>query len=799
MPSNITVESERRASGAGRGETAARRSWIGAPTPRLEDERLVTGRGCYTDDVALPNCTHAHFLRSPHAHARIRLIDIAAALAAPGVIAVLTGEDAAREGLGSIPCTAVASPPAGRTSFLPPFPLLAIDHVRHVGDRVVMVVAETKHQAKDAAELIDIEYESLTCVVSVEEALSGGVPWVWPQAGGNSCFHFERGDRATADAAFAQAAHVVTVAMRYPRIAGNTMEPRSSAGHWDSGTRRYTLYTGNGQLHRMRDSIASVLHVPNTDVRVVANDIGGGFGQRGALYPEDACLLWASQKLGRPVKWTAERSEGIMSDLHGRDRLDCGDAAFDSDGRLLAIRTTVTVNVGAYLNQSAGNPAANASRPCSVYRIPHFHVVVDGVFTHTCPVGVYRGTGKPENQLFLEKMMDHAAREMGIDPIELRRRNLIPASAMPHKGPAGYTIDCGEFERVLDRSLELADRDGFAARRAASKASGLLRGFGVGVYILPAASSLFSERMEIRVAPDGTIALYAGTQSSGQGHETMYALMLAEWLAVPFDKVRMFQGDTDRVLFGRGTFAERSATMGGSALRLAADDLIEKGKRFAGWMLEVSAADIEFRDGRFGIAGTDRTVTLTELARRCYAAADMPPELGVGLDGVGGYSGPGNFPNGCVVAEVEVDPDTGMVKLDRCTSVCDAGVVINPLTITGQMHGSLCQAAGEMLVERVYYEPSSGQLLTGSFLDYAMPRANIMPSIRTDYIEIPTRSNPLGVKGGSESGNAGGPSAIHNAILDALSPLGVRDVPIPSTPSQVWEAIRRAKPSLTRP
>ena len=780
------------------GEAAGGRSWIGVPTPRLEDERLLTGRGCYSDDVALSNCAHAHFLRSQHANAHIRSIDIAGALASPGVIAVLTGEDVARDGLGSIPCTAIASPPAGRTSFMPPFPLLTRDHVRHVGDRVAMIVAETKNQAKDASERIEVEYESLPSVVSVEDALSGTAPSVWPQANGNSCFHFERGGRLAADAAFARAFHVVTVVMHYPRIAGNTMEPRSSAGQWDGSTRRYTLYTGNGQIHRMKDSIAVVLNVSNTDVRVVATDIGGGFGQRGALYPEDACLLWASKKLERPVKWTAERSEGIMSDLHGRDRLDRGEAAFDSEGRLLAIRTTVTVNIGAYLNQSAGNPAANASRPCSVYGIPHFHVIVDGVFTHTCPVGVYRGTGKPENQLFIEKMMDQAAHEMGIDPIDLRRRNLLPASAFPHKGPGGYTIDCGDFARVLDRSLELADRDGFSTRREASKARGLLRGFGIGVYILPAASSLFSERMEIRVAPDGAISLYVGTQSTGQGHETMYALMLAEWLAVPPGSVRMFQGDTDRVLFGRGTFAERSATMGGSALRLAADDLIEKGKRFAGWMLEANAADIEFKDGRFGVAGTDRSVTLAQLARRCYAAADMPPELGVGLDGVGGYSGAGNFPNGCVIAEVEVDPDTGVVSIDRCTSVCDAGVVINPLTITGQMHGSLCQAAGEMLTERVHYEPSSGQLLTGSFLDYAMPRASLLPSILTDYIEIPTRSNPLGVKGGSESGNAGGPGAIHNAILDALGPFNVRDVPIPSTPSQVWTAIRRAATSGTK-
>ena len=767
---------------------------IGTPTPRLEDARLVTGLGRYSDDVDLPGCVHAHFVRSPHAHARIRSIDIAAALAQPGVIAVLTGVDVLRDGLGDLPCTAVASPPSGRTSFLPPYPALVHDVARYVGDRIAMVIAETKNQAKDAAELVAVDYEPLPAVTVVEDALDAAASVVWPQAHGNGCFHIERGDRAAVDAAFAGAAHVVAVTVRYPRIAGNPLEPRSSTGTWDASSGRYTLYTGNGQAHRMKDALASsVFKVPNTDMHVVVTDVGGGFGVRGAAYPEDVCVLWASRRLARPVRWTAERSEGLISDLHGRDRLDRGEAAFDRHGQLLAIRSRTVVNVGAYLNQSAGNPAANASRPCSVYHIPHLHVTVDGVFTNTGPVGVYRGTGKPENQLFLEKLMDQASRQLGVDPIELRRRNLVPAAAMPHKSAGGYTIDCGDFERLLDRALVLADLDSFAARRAESMGRGRLRGFGVGVYILPAASSLLSERMEIRVAPDGTLALYAGTQSTGQGHTTMYAMMLSDWLSVPLDSIRIFQGDTDRVLFGRGTFAERSATMGGSALRLAADDLIEKGKRFAAWMLEASPADIEFKEGRFGVVGTDRRLNLKEIARRCYGATDMPSELDVGLDGIGGYSGPGNFPNGCVVCEVEIDAETGAVSLERCTSVCDAGIVINPLTVTGQMHGSLCQAAGEMLTEQVWYDRDSGQLLSGSFMDYAMPRADLLPAtIVTDYVEIPTASNPLGVKGGSESGNAGGPGAIYNAILDALAPLGVADIAIPATPERIWQAVRAA-------
>jgi carbon-monoxide dehydrogenase large subunit len=777
---------------AGRAERSGQ---VGVPTPRVEDARFITGRGCYTDDVQTAGAAYACFVRSPHAHAVIESIDAEAARDAPGVLAVLTGSDAVADGIGDIPCRVLPAPPVGEVFFRPPYPILVGDRVRCVGDRVAMVVAETKQQAKDAAELVDVAYEALPSVVSVTETLSSDAPKVWEQADNNACFQIRRGDEAAVEEAFAQAAHVVKVTQRYPRIAGNTLEPRSSTGVWDRRSGRYTLYTGNGQIHRMKDTLAvSLLHVPDTEMHVIATDIGGGFGQRGALYPEDGCVLWASRKLGRPVKWTAERSESLMSDIHGRDRFDEGEAAFDSEGRILAVRANISVDLGAYLNHSAGNPAINASRLCSVYDVPNYYNVVHGVFTHTGPIGVYRGTGKPENLLFMEQLMDKAARQIGIDRIALRRRNLIPAAAIPYAGPGGYTIDCGEFERMLDRALELGDYNRFSERRAASEKSGLLRGLGIGLYILPAAHNLFSERMEIRVAADGTVAVHAGTQSSGQGHETMYTQMVSTWLGIPFEQIRIYQGDTDRVLFGRGTFSERSATMGGSALRLAADDLIAKGKRFAAWMLDANAEEIDFADGIFHVAGSNKSVTLAEIAQRCYTAADTPIELGVGLDGIGGYSGKGTFPNGCVVCEVEIDPETGKVTLDRCTSVCDSGTVINPLTITGQMHGSLCQAAGEMLVEQVRYD-GDGQLITGSFADYAMPRADLLPEISTEYIEIPTQTNPLGVKGGSESGNAGGPGAVYNAILDALSPLGVTDVALPATPDRVWQAIQDARSS----
>jgi len=619
-------------------------------------------------------------------------------------------------------------------------------------------------------------------------------PKVWDQAAGNVAFRIERGERAAVEQALAGAAHRVKLVSRYPRVAGNAMEPRSTIGSHDPMLRRYTLYAGTQATHRIKDLIAGhILHVPETDLRVMAFDLGGGFGTRGGPFPEEVLVLWAAGKLGRAIKWTADRSEGMVADNHGRDRIDVGEAAFDRDGRILALKLDIAVNAGAYLGLAAGVPSINAERLSAVYHLPHYHVVVRTMFTNTTPLGPYRGTGRPEQNLFLERLMDKAAATIGIARDELRRRNLVPSSSMPYKTPGAHTIDSGEFGRILERALAQSDWTGFAARRDASKREGKLRGIGMGMYVILSSSTLQPERMEIRVEPDATFTVLAGTQSSGQGHETMYAQMVAGWLGVPIDSIRVYQGDTDRILFGRGTSANRSAMMGGSALHHAKDDVIKNAKKFAAWIFETNEADIEFENGKFVVAGTDRAITFKDIAHKAYNSGNMPPDLPVGLMGVGGYSGPPSFPNGCIVCEVEIDPETGTVNLERCCSVSDCGTIINPLTLEGQMHGSIAQAAGEMLVEEVRYDSDSGQLLSGSFMDYGMPRADILPSMGTEFIVVPATTNPLGVKGGSENGSAGAPPAVANAILDALAPLGVTEIELPATPERVWRAIQAAR------
>ena len=502
-------------------------------------------------------------------------------------------------------------------------------------------------------------------------------------------------------------------------------------------------------------------------------------------------MVWASQKLNRPVKWTAERSEAISSDMHGRSQIAEASLALDGDGRMLAFRSKIAIDVGAYLSNSAGVPPHNAgiSYP-GTYRVPLIHTVVRATFTHTSQLGPYRGSAKPEASFVLERLVEKAARAMNIDRIELRRRNLIRRADMPYKAWGGYVYDSGDFERVLDQALTLADWHGFAARRTASEKHSRRRGIGIAMHCQRAGTG--SERMEIRLDHNGSAAVHVGTLSTGQGHETMFAQMVSGWLGIPVARVRVFQGDTDRVLFGRGSFAQRSMSTGGSALRLAADDVIRKGKRFAAWMLEAAEADILFDAGMFRVAGTDRAVTLAEVARKSFAGGVIPPELGIGIDGVGMHEGPNTYPNGCMICEVEVDPDTGVIEVESLSAVDDVGAVVNPLTLEGQLHGSVAQALGETLVEEIVYERGTGQLLTGSFMDYAMPRADLMPEIESEVALVPTKTNLLGTKGGSEAGNVATPAAIINAVIDALTPLGVHDLPMPATPERVWRAIREA-------
>jgi carbon-monoxide dehydrogenase large subunit len=760
---------------------------IGAAVPRVEDHRFLTGQGRYVDDMVLPQTAHGHVVRSPHAHARIVRIDKSAALSAPGVLAVLTCEDAVADNIGGLPCRAFATLPEGSRYYRPLQPVLAKGKVRHVGDRVAFVVAGTLAQAKDAGELLEVEYEPLPAV-TLMDALRPGAPKVWDEADDNQSFQLERGDGRTVEQAFARAAHVTRLRLRYPRAAPNAIEPRSALAYRDPIDGRYTLCSSAQSPYHTRDVIAGVLQIPALNLRVVSPDVGGGFGMKAMVYPEEVLVVWASGKLGRPVKWTADRSESFASDTHGRDQITDAALALGADGRILALRVSVRIDLGAYLTISAGVSPLNAAISyTSTYDVPLIHAVVHAAFTNTSSVAPYRGSGKPEASFVTERLVDKAAREMGIDVVEMRRRNLIRPEAFPYKAPSGYIYDCGEFERVLDKALKLADWSGFPARRAETERRDRRRGIGLAMHCQRAGNQ--SERMEIRVTPNGSVALHVGTHSHGQGHETMFAQMISDWLGLDFARVRVFQGDTDKLLYGRGTFAQRSMIAGGSALKLAADEVVRKGKRLAAWMLEAAEHDIEFNAGVFRVEGTDRQVSFAEVAQKSYQGVGLPPELGVGLDGVGSHPGPNTFPNGCMICEVELEPDTGKVHVVSLCAVDDAGTVVNPLTLDGQLHGSIAQGFGEAMIEEMVYERETGQLLTGSFMDYGMPRAPDMPHIVSDVHPVPTKTNLLGVKGGAEAGNAGAPPAIVNAIIDALAPWGISDIPIPATPERIWRKI----------
>jgi len=765
---------------------------IGRPVRRTEDRRMLAGDGRYADDWDVAGAARVAFVRSPHANARIRSIDVAAALASPGVVAVLTGADLAADGLGDIPCVSIPPSVMGGRWFRTPFPALARDHVRCVGQEVAIVVAATRAQALDAAELVAVEYEPAPAAPTVEAAIADGAPPVWADRADNVCFVHELGDRAQTAAAFAAAAHVTRVRVLNQRLAGNPLEPRGCIGAFDRSEARYRLVTSTANPHRVRQLLAEhVLKLPAHRIHVVARDVGGGFGTKGGLYPEEVAVLWAAKRIGRPVKWIADRSESFLADFNGRDQLAHAEMAFDASGRILGFRAAIDHNLGCQVGPSGAHPPLIGARMLSgVYAIPAMHATIRGVLTHSRTLTTYRGAGRPEAIYLVERALDRAARELGVDPVSLRRRNLV--ATMPYRTAVGETYDCGEFETILDTARTLADWDGYAARRAATEARGLRRGRGLGMYIEVCAT--VSDRMEIRFDPTGDATVVAGTFSYGQGHETMYAQMLADWLGLAHERVRVIQGDTDQVSYGRGSFGSRTATVGGSALRAAADRIIERGKRVAARLLEADESDIEFAHGRFVVAGTDRAVSLPDAARATYQWGNrLPPELASGLEGVGHWSAsPQNYPNGCYVVEVEVDPETGVVRLDRIAGVDDVGRVINPLLLEGQVHGSIAQGAGQALLEQVVFD-EAGQLVTGSFADYAMPRADDFPPMIVDTCNVPTNGNPLGVKGGAETGTVGVPAAVIAAIVDALAPLGVRDVAMPATPFRVWQAIRAAR------
>jgi carbon-monoxide dehydrogenase large subunit len=768
---------------------------IGQSVSRVEDPRLIQGLGRYSDDVTLPRQAHAVVVRSPHAHARIRGIDAAAALRVPGALAVLTGADLAADGIGHLPSDATRKRRDGTPAFSTPRPALARDRVRHVGDPVALVVAVSPEVAADAAELVAVDYEPLAAVSGARRATRAGVPAVWDEAPDNVAFVWEAGSREAVAGAFAQAAHVTRLDFVVTRVAAAPLEPRAAVGEFDRRSGRYTLHTGIQGPHGLRALLAEqIFRVPHAQVRVVTGEVGGSFGMRSGIYPELVLVLWAAKRLGRPVKWTSTRREGFLSDEHGRDNVTSAELALDAGGRFLGLRVALAVDIGAYLTpRSAGPVTNNVGGLAGVYITPAIHVESTGVFTHTTPTGPYRGAGRPEATYAIERVIDVAARELGVDPIELRRRNLIPPAAMPFKTGLVFTYDCGEFERVMTMALTRADHAGFGRRRAEARARGKLVGLGIANPIEVAGgpyTALNPDTAELRVNPDGSVSLFAGSTSMGQGNETAFAQIVSDRLGVPPDRIQIFWGDSDALDAGRGNGGSGALSVGGSAVLRATEKAIERGRRIAAHLLEAASEDVGFREGRFVVAGTDRAVAWPRVARAAYQPRQLPAGIEPGWSDTAAFAPPAvTFPNGCHVCEVEVDPETGVVRVLRYTVVDDVGRMVNPLLVKGQIHGGAVQGLGQGMAEVLVYD-EAGQVLTGSFMDYAMPRADEVPLFDVDAHEVPTRVNPLGAKGVGEAGTVGALPALLNAVNDALAPLGVRHLDMPVTPERVWQAIR---------
>jgi len=769
---------------------------IGQAVTRFEDRRLLRGGGRYLDDVNLPGQAHAVVVRSVHAHATVRGLDVTAAAKAPGVLAVFTGADLARDGLGTMQMTLKRKRPDGSPMFAPPHRGLAHDRVRYVGDPIALVVAETRAQAEDAADLLVVDYAPLPSVTSTAEAIGG--PPVWDDCRDNVSNVFESGDRAATEAAFAGAHRVIRRRYVITRVHAQYLEARGAIGAWDPAEERFTLHADVQYPHRVRNALATnIFKIPEHQIRVIAGDVGGGFGTKGWQYPEHRLMLWAARKLGRPVKWTCDRREAIPADEHARDNVTDAELAVDAEGRFLGLRVRTLANVGAYVSSDRNLLAtfSNVVTLVGVYAFPAAHVEVLSVLTNTNSTAPYRGAGRPEATYVIERLIDDAARELGLDRVELRRKNLIPASAMPYRNALGVIYDCGDFPRNLEDALKLADVAGFPARREASRARGRLRGLGLANAIERAAGAQ-PEFAEIRFAPSGSATVLMGSKNQGQGHETTFKQILHERLGLDPSDVRYVDGDTDRVAYGMGTMGSRSTVIGGTALWMAADKVIAKGTKIAARLLEASEADIVFADARFAVAGTDRGVTLKDVARAAFQPAQLPPGVEPGLYETGTFSPrQDTWPNGTHVCEVEIDPDTGAVILDRYALVDDVGTVINPLTLKGQIHGGVAQGVGQALMEQVVYDGESGQLLTATFMDYAMPRADDFCDMVIGSNPVPTRLNPLGAKGAGEAGTVGALPVVLSAVLDALAPLGVRDFDMPATSARVWDAIQAARRS----
>ncbi|WP_296643239.1 xanthine dehydrogenase family protein molybdopterin-binding subunit [Roseinatronobacter sp.] len=773
---------------------------IGQSIPRSEDRRLTTGRGRYVDDIVAARETYMAVIRAPHAAARILDIDTSEAEGHPGVLGVLTGKDLIADGIGRLHTMVQRHKRDGTPMERPPFYPLAIERVRFIGEGVAIVVAETRNAARDAADLVEVEYEPLEAVGSALAAAEPDAPAVWPGlVDDNISFVFEAGDSARVESAFAKADHVTRLDFRVTRVSANALEPRNALGSYDAIDDRYTLTSGVQIPHKIRSEIAeNTLGIDPMRLRVIAPDVGGAFGMKGSPYPEHILVLWAAKKLGRPVRWTATRSESFLSDFHARDNFTHVELALDKAGTFLGLRVRTKANLGAYLGfNTPHSPTNNLGGLSGVYTTPAIHAEVLGVFTNTQPTAPYRGAGRPEATYAIERVIDLAAQELGIDPVDLRRRNLIPASAMPYDTGFLFVYDTGEFEKNMDIALDASDYKGFEARKKQSEARGMLRGIAL-INAIEIAGGPFrntnEEGAEIRFDTGGGVTLLMGTQNHGQGHETTFRQMAVEFLGVQPEAVRVTSGDTDRVIHGRGTFGSRSAMAGGLALQRAADKVIARAKEIAAHLLEADPAQIDFAEGTFHVRDSNRNIRIEDVARASFIRGKLPLDWDMGLGASAIVVPPeANFPNGVHVCEVELDPKTGRVSIERYLVVDDVGTVVNPMLVKGQIHGGVAQGIGQAAGEEIVFDADSAQLLTGSFMDYPMPRASDLPMIDVISNPVPSTNNALGIKGAGEAGAVGALPAYMNAVINALAPLGIRHLDMPATPYRVWQAIEDAR------
>lgn len=775
---------------------------IGEAVRRKEDHRFITGKGQYTDDISRPGQAHAYFLRSPHAHARIRKIDTETASGMPGVVAILTGKELAEDKIGDLICGWMIHSKDGSPMKMGSHPALAKEKVRYVGDHVAVVIAETLDQAKDAASAIEVDYEVLPAVAELATAQDAKAPLVHDEIPGNTAFAWHLGDKAATESAFGRAHHVTRLDIVNQRLVPNPMEPRAAIGDYDSGNDAFTLWTTSQNPHVARLVLSAFVGIaPEHKLRVIAPDVGGGFGSKIFIYAEETVCAWASKRVGRPVKWTSDRSEAFLSDAHGRDHITTAELALDEKGKILGLKVATRANMGAYLSTFASSIPTYlyATLLSGQYDIPAIYCEVDAVYTTTTPVDAYRGAGRPEATFVVERLAEVAAREMQLDPADFRKRNFV--KKFPHTTPVIMTYDAGNYRASLDKAMEIADVKGFGKRRRESARRGKLRGLGYSCYIeacgiapsqavgsLGAGVGLW-ESAEVRVNPTGNVEVLTGSHSHGQGHETTFAQLVSSRLGIPIENVVVVHGDTDKVQFGMGTYGSRSGAVGMSAIVKALDKVEAKAKKIAAHILEAAEGDVEFADGKFTVAGTDRSIDFASVALNAYVAHKFPTsEIEPGLK-EGAFYDPTNFtfPAGTHICEVELDPDTGKTTIANWTAVDDFGVVINPMIVEGQVHGGIAQGVGQALLEGATYD-KDGQLMTGSYMDYTMPRADDLPSFKMAFTETRCPSNPLGIKGCGEAGAIAAPAAVINAITDAL---GTEAVPMPATPSAVWQVVQK--------